>query len=237
MGKTSAVESASALFEGAPTIAPTKKASTSSKDRAIVEIKGLDLLAAAGIVEKAIEEVKKQMMAAVKELATDYLVKQMLEIKTKPDSFTARGELATGLVSLRKRGSHLRVAEDAAETLLAKGVPMSEIETVPERLVINPEILEDQVALQALAEAIKGNPKLEATGKPIIMKQEGVTHYAVNDDTLPTLARTAKDEVEIRDVIGKLSSVSVSRFVIGDDKDSSVQKKKALEILFASGIL
>ncbi len=235
MGKTSAVESASALFEGAPTIAPTKKASSSSKDRAIVEIEGLDLLAAAGIVEKAIEQVKKQMMAAVKELATDYLVSQMLEIKTKPDSFTARGELATGLVSLRKRGSHLRVAEDAAETLLAKGVPMEVIETVPERLVINPEILEDQECLQALAEAIKGNPKLE--GKTVIMKQEGVTHYAVNDDTLPTLARTAKDEAEIRDVIGKLSSVSVSRFVIGDDKDSSVQKKKALEILFASGIL
>jgi hypothetical protein len=233
MGKT-AVDNASALFEGAPTIAP-KKASASSKERAIVVFEGFDLLAALGIVEKAIEAVKKQTMAAIKELATDYLVSQMLEIKTKPDSFTARGELATGLVSLRKRGSHLRVADEAAEALLAKGVPMEVIESVPERLVINPEILEDQEALQALAEAIKGNPKLES--KVVIMKQQGETHYAVNDDTLPTLARTAQDEAEIRDVIGKLSSVSVSRFVIGDDKDSSVQKKKALEILFGKGIL
>lgn len=233
MGKT-AVDNASALFEGAPTIAP-KKASASSKERAIVEFEGFDLLAALGIVEKAIESVKKQTMAAIKELATDYLVSQMLEIKTKPDSFTARGELATGLVSLRKRGSHLRVADEAAEALLAKGVPMEVIESVPERLVINPEILEDQEALQALAEAIKGNPKLES--KVVIMKQQGETHYAVNDDTIPTLARTAQSETEIRDVIGKLSSVSVSRFVIGDDKDSSVQKKKALEILFGMGIL
>ena len=69
------------------------------------------------------------------------------------------------------------------------------------------------------------------------MKQEAEKHYAVSDDTIPTLARTAKDEAEIRDVIGKLSSVSVSRFVIGDDKDSVVQKKKALEILFEQGIL
>jgi hypothetical protein len=233
MGKT-AVESASALFEGAPTIAP-KKASASSKERAIVEFEGFDLLAALGIVEKAIESVKKQTMAAIKELATDYLVSQMLEIKTKPDSFTARGDLATGLVSLRKRGSHLRVADEAAEALLAKGVPMEVIESVPERLVINPEILEDQECLQALAEAIKGHPTLES--KTVIMKQQGETHYAVNDDTLPTLARTAQSETEIRDVIGKLSSVSVSRFVIGDDKDSSVQKKKALEILFGMGVL
>jgi len=234
MGKT-AVESASALFEGAPTIAPTKKASSSTKDRAIVQFKGFDLLAAAGIVNKALEDVKKQMMAAVKELATDYLVSQMLEIKTKPDSFTGKGELATGLVSLRKRGSHLRVAPEAAEELLAKGVPMDILESVPERLVINPEILEDQGCLKALAEAIKGNPLLES--KVVIMKQEAEKHYAVNDDTIPTLARTAKDEAEIRDVIGKLSSVSVSRFVIGDDKDSVVQKKKALEILFEQGIL
>jgi len=233
MGKT-AVENASALFEGAPTIAP-KKASTSSKERAIVEFEGFDLLAALGIVEKAIESVKKQTMAAIKELATDYLVSQMLEIKTKPDSFTARGELATGLVSLRKRGSHLRVAEEAAEELIAKGVPMDILESVPERLVINPEILEDQGCLKALAEAIKGNPMLES--KVVIMKQEAEKHYAVSDDTIPTLARTAKDEAEIRDVIGKLSSVSVSRFVIGDDKDSTVQKKLALEILFGRGIL
>jgi len=233
MGKT-AVESASALFEGAPTIAP-KKAKASSKERAVVPFEGFDKLAAAGIVVKALESFLKQMAAEIKELATDYLVSQMLDIKTKPDSFTARGELATGLVSLRKRGSHLRVAEEAAEALIAKGIPMDILESVPERLVINPEILEDQGCLKALAEAIKGNPLLES--KVVIMKQEAEKHYAVNDDTLPTLARTAQDEAEIRDVIGKLSSVSVSRFVIGDDKDSSVQKKKALEILFEEGIL
>ena len=234
MGKT-AVADASALFEGAPTIAPKKKASSSTKDRAIVMFEGFDRLAALGIVEKAIEAVKKQAMAAAKELATDYLVSQMLEVKTKPDSFTARGELASGLVSLRKRGSHLRVAPDAAEALLEKGVPMDILESVPERLVINPEILEDQECLQALAEAIKGNPKLES--KVVIMKQEAEKHYAVSEDTIPTLARTAPDEDFIRNFIGKLSSVSVSRFIMDGEKDSVVQKKKALEILFDRGIL
>jgi hypothetical protein len=218
----------------APTIAP-KKATASSKVRAIVQFKGFDLLAAAGIVEKALEDVKKQMMAAIKELATDYLVSQMLEIKTKPDSFTARGELASGLVSLRKRGSHLRVAPEAAEELIAKGVPMDILESVPERLVINPEILEDQECLQALAEAIKGHPTLES--KTVIMKQEAEKHYAVSEDTIPTLARTAQDADEIRNFIGKLSSVSVSRFIMDGEKDSVVQKKKALEILFEQGIL
>jgi len=234
MGKSTAVESAMDMFGQAPTIAP-KKAKASSKVRAIVQFKGFDLLAAAGIVEKALEDVKKQMMAAIKELATDYLVSQMLEIKTKPDSFTARGELASGLVSLRKRGSHLRVAPDAAEALLEKGVPMDILESVPERLVINPEILEDQECLQALAEAIKGNPKLES--KVVIMKQEAEKHYAVSEDTIPTLARTAPDEDFIRNFIGKLSSVSVSRFIMDGEKDSVVQKKKALEILFDRGIL
>ncbi len=234
MGKTSAVESAVDLFGEAPTIAP-KKAKASTKERAVVQFKGFDLLAAAGIVEKALEDVKKQLMAAIKELATDYLVSQMLEIKTKPDSFTARGELSSGLVSLRKRGSHLRVAPEAAEALIAKGVPMDILESVPERLVINPEILEDQECLQALAEAIKGHPKLES--KTVIMKQEAEKHYAVSEDTIPTLARTAKDADEIRNFIGKLSSVSVSRFIMDGEKDSVVQKRKALEILFGEGIL
>ena len=234
MGKSTAVESAMDMFGQAPTIAP-KKAKASSKVRAIVQFKGFDLLAAAGIVEKALEDVKKQMMAAVKELATDYLVSQMLEIKTKPDSFTARGELASGLVSLRKRGSHLRVAPEAAEELIAKGVPMDILESVPERLVINPEILEDQECLQALAEAIKGHPILGP--KTVIMKQEAEKHYAVSEDTIPTLARTAPDADFIRNFIGKLSSVSVSRFIMDGEKDSVVQKKKALEILFEQGIL
>jgi hypothetical protein len=234
MGKT-AVESAVNIFGEAPTIAPKKAKASSSKDRAIVPFEGFDKLAALGIVSKAIESVQKQVVAAIKEVATDYLVSQMLECKTKPDSFTAKGELATGLVSLRKRGSHLRVAEETAEALIAKGVPMDILESVPERLVINPEILEDQGCLKALAEAIKGNPLLES--KVVIMKQEAEKHYAVSDDTIPTLARTAESADDIRDIIGKLSSVSIGRFVIEGDKDGSAQKKMALEILFGEGIL
>lgn len=230
------LEKAADLFGEAPIIAPTKKkTSKAKKDREVIEFKDFDVVASLGIMMKAMESVFKQKVAAAKEYAIETFVKKMLKDGIKPDSFTAKGELGTALVSLRKRGGHLKVDEETAEKLIAQGIHMEVIESVPERLVINPEILEDQEAIQAVAEAIKTHPKLQ--DKLVVMKQAAEKHYAVSELTIPQLATKAQDEAQIREVIGKLTSVSVGRFVIAECADGGEQKKKAMEILFGKGIL
>jgi len=235
MSETTTVEGAANLFGELPTAPTTKKTSKAKKDREVIEFKDFDVVASLGILMKAMESVFKQKVAAAKEFAIDTFVKKMLKDGVKPDSFTARGELGTALVSLRKRGGNLKVDEETAEKLIAQGIHMEVMLSVPERLIINPEILEDQEAIQAVAEAIKGHPKLQ--GKVVVMKQEAEKHYSVSELTIPQLAMKAEDEAQIREVIGKLTSVSVGRFVIEDCVDGGEQKKKAMEILFGKGIL
>jgi len=236
MSETTTVEGAANLFGEIPT-APTAKKPTSkaAKDREVIAFKDFDIVAALGIMQKAIESVFKQRMAAAKEYAVDTFVKKMLKHGIKPDSFTARGELGTALVSLAKRGSHLKVDDETAEKLIAQGIHLEVVEKVPERLIINPEILEDQEAIQAVAEAIKTHPKLQ--DKQVVMKQAAEKHYAVSEMTIPQLATKAQSEDEIREVIGKLTIVKVGRFVLEGCADGGEQKKKAMEILFGKEIL
>lgn len=236
MSETTTVEGAANLFGEVPE-APTKKKpkSKATKDREVIPFKDFDVVAAAGILLKAIESVFKQRVSAAKEYAVETFVKTMLRDGIKPDSFTAKGEVGTALVSLAKRGSHLKVDEETANKLVQQGVHLDVIESVPERLIINPEILEDQEAIQAVAEAIKGHPKLK--DKLVVMKQPAEKHYAVSDLTIPQLATKAQTEDEIKEVIGKLTIVKVGRFVLDDCADSGEQKKKAMEILFGKGIL
>jgi len=236
MSETTTVEGAANLFGEIPT-APTtkKKTSKAKKDREVIQFKEFDVCCSLGLMIKAMESLFKQKIAAAKDFAVDTFVKKMLKDGIKPDSFTARGELGTALVSLRKRGGHLKVDDETAEKLIAQGIHMEVIESVPERLIINPEILEDQEAIQAVAEAIKTHPKLK--DKVVVMQQKAEKHYAVSEMTIPQLAIKATDEAQIREVIGKLSVVSVGRFVIEGCADSSEQKKKAMEILFGKEIL
>ena len=236
MSETTTIDGAANLFGELPTAPTTKKKTSKAKqDREVIEFKDFDVVASLGILMKAMESVFKQKVAAAKEYAIDTFVKKMLKDGVKPDSFTAKGELGTALVSLRKRGGNLKVDEETALKLIAQGIHMEVIESVPERLIINPEILEDQEAIQAVAEAIKTHPKLK--DKVVVMKQAAEKHYAVSELTIPQLAMKASDEAEIREVIGKLSSVSVGRFVIEECADGGEQKKKAMEILFGRGIL
>ncbi|MCK5316914.1 MAG: hypothetical protein KAJ55_03320 [Anaerolineales bacterium] len=236
MSEATTVEGAVDLFGEVPE-APTKpkKTSKAKKDREVIPFKDFDVTCSLGLMIKAMESVFKQRMAQAKEYAVDTFVKKMVKHGIKPDSFTARGELGTALVSLAKRGSHLKVDPETAERLIEQGVHLDVIESVPERLIINPEILEDQEAIQAVAEAIKTHPKLK--DKQVVMKQSAEKHYAVSEMTIPQLATKAQDEDAIRDVIGKLTIVKVGRFVLENCADGGEQKKKAMEILFGKGIL
>jgi hypothetical protein len=220
-----------------PSLAPSIKAKTKGKKaRQEVELGGdFDLLAGLSIVLDAVKSVQTQLKGDMTQRMADWYTEKMLEIKTKPDSITIKGELATALGSLRKRGSNLKVSPEIAEELIAMGVPIDEAETVSERYVINPEIEKDQAVLQAVAEAIKGHPKLE--GVTVIMKQQKESHYAVSEDTIPTLARLCEDQAKLRLLIEKVATFSLGRFKFTEAKGGEAELLMALDAVREAGIL
>lgn len=231
------VAMAAELFGEAPVIDTPKPKAGGKKARLLIPFEGFDVVAALGVVEKALKAVSKQLTAEIKDSVVGTFIEQMIEGEAKPDSFTAQGATATGLCSLRKRGSNLAVTEETAKKLLASGIHLDTVEKVPARLVINPEILENQEIIGAVAEAIKGHPKLE--GVTVIMQQEAETHFAVSEETLPQLSRRSQEfaSSDLREILGNVSVVSVGRFEIQGCEDSGAQKRKAIEILEEAGIL
>jgi hypothetical protein len=227
---------AAAELFNAPTIeAPKPKTKKGKKHRLEIPMEGLDPVAALGVVEKALKAVSKQLVGEIKDRIVGIFLGQMTASGIKPDGFTAIGPLATGLCGLKKRGSNLSVDEATAIRLRAKGIHLDLIEKVPERLVINPEVLKDQAAIAAVAEAIKGHPALE--GITVIMQQKAETRYAVSDETLPQLARSAGEFEDLREILGNVAIVTLGRFEFRGCSDSSDQKRKAIEILEEAGIL
>lgn len=225
---------AAELFN-APTIETPKPKTKSKKSREEIPMEGFDVVAALGVVEKALKAVSKQLVAEVKDRVVSLFLSQMTASGIKPDGFTAVGHSSTGLCGLRKRGGHLAVDENTATRLRAKGIHLDFVEKVPERLVINPEVLKDQAIIGAVAEAIKGHPALE--GIQVIMQQKAESFYAVSEETLPQLARSAGDFDDLREILGNVSVISVGRFEFPGCTDSSQQKRKAIEILEEARIL
>jgi hypothetical protein len=226
---------AAAELFNAPTIEAPKPKTKGKKHRLEIPMEGLDPVAALGVVEKALKAVSKQLVGEIKDRIVGIFLGQMTASGIKPDGFTAIGPLATGLCGLKKRGSNLSVDEATAIRLRAKGIHLDLIEKVPERLVINPEVLKDQAAIAAVAEAIKGHPALE--GITVIMQQKAETRYAVSDETLPQLARSAGEFEDLREILGNVAIVTLGRFEFRGCSDSSDQKRKAIEILEEAGIL
>jgi len=228
------LETAAELFN-APTIETPKPKTKSKKSRQEIPMEGFDVVAALGVVEKALKAVSKQLVAEVKDRVVSLFLSQMTASGIKPDGFTAVGHSSTGLCGLRKRGGHLAVDDATATRLRAKGIHLDFVEKVPERLVINPAILNDQATIGAVAEAIKGHPALE--GIQVIMQQKAESFYAVSEETLPQLARSASDFDDLREILGNVSVISVGRFEFPGCTDSSQQKRKAIEILEEARIL
>ena len=219
----------------APTIETPKPKTKGKKVYQEILMEGFDVVAALGVVEKALKAVSKQLVAEVKDRVVGLFLSQMTSSGIKPDGFTAVGHSSTGLCGLRKRGGHLAVDDATATRLRAKGIHLDLVEKVPERLVINPAILNDQATIAAVAEAIKGHPALE--GITVIMQQKAESFYAVSEETLPQLARSASDFEDLREILGNVSVVSLGRFEFKGCTDSSQQKRKAIEILEEARIL
>ncbi|MBI4664571.1 MAG: hypothetical protein HY735_37745, partial [Verrucomicrobia bacterium] len=153
-----------AAFGGAVTpIAPAqpeKKGSRPERER--VELgEDLDHLAALSLVSKALADVAKVIGTEQKQKMLMEFAKRMFQYKTRPESFVGFGPRSEGYVQLSRKGSNAPLDELTVKRIDELKVPYDKHETVPARLVINPEVLADQKLLKALADAVKNAPGLQ----------------------------------------------------------------------------
>lgn len=231
------VDDAAALFGATALAAPKpKKVAKRGQDREHIDMgTDLDYLAAIGVVTKALDEMQKTLRAEQQRLALAHFSERMVERRTKPDAFIGTGKKCEAYVGVTRKGSNRPLDEETVARLQKMKVPVSEVEAVPERLVINPDILKDQKTLRVLAEAIQNTKELE--GVPVILKQEAQSSFVTNDETLPALARAVKNVDQAEEMLPKVAGITIGKFQIGGLDDKTGMIKAALQIISGAKLL
>jgi len=211
------------------------------KDREKVQMDaGFETFIALQLVSDSIDAVKEQQEKQYKHgVAMDEFYKFLNKYKSKPEAFDAFFKDATCQFQFRRKASIKPDAEFPAlqkslvEVLVENAIPFEKKESVPERLVINPLILEDQGALAKLSRALM-NLDL---GFQAIQKQEPVYKYTFTDAAFKAVAEV-KDETTRQELMRAMSTPACSQPKLGglDETDGNCLAR-ALKILSDAKIL
>lgn len=227
--KAKAIEN---VFGSAVATKGKAKSKKSKGDKPELEMKeGFDTYVALILTEKALDGVKKQLEGQYKEDAYEHFCTLIHETEgKKPESTVGVEGDATALFQFKKRGAGFN--QEVADKLDENNIPYDKTEVVPERFIINPELLGDQKKLGELAQAI------EKMGLDfdVIQKQQPTYKYNIDDETLKKISKI-KDQ-DIRDELVKaVSSVAVSQAKIGGVDAKGGALDAAIKILKENGIL
>lgn len=233
------LDAAMALFNSAPKIPVSAPKGKVAKVREIVELgTDLDELAAASVLADVLTDSAEVLKTAIKTKIREEYAKRMVQTGVKPETFLGAGPRSEAYCQLQKRSTRSPLDPDTCADLDAKGIPYGTEEKVPERFVINPEVLANPAHLQALAEAVANCEKLK--GVDVVLKQEAEQTYVTNDDTLPAVARYAQSDGSIEtatQLLNTVASISVGKYKIDGMKESSDLIKAALDIISGAKLL
>lgn len=233
---TPTLNSAMALFTNAPLApAPPAPKAVRKKDREEVEFsEDIDNLAALKIVAKALTGVAEVIEDEQKTEAYRLMAERMIAHRMKPEAFIAVGPRSTAYVTLSKKGSNSALDPDTLAKLAEIDVPVDHVVKIPGRLVINPDVLADQELLGELATTLAANPRFAN----VIMQQEEQAIDTVGEDTIPALARVVPNDVDrAAALLRRVSTISIGKFKIDDDKDPTRLIEKSLEIISGARLL
>jgi hypothetical protein len=234
---TTDIQKAAGLFKNLKA-APKAKAPAKSGKTVREEIElgiDLDYIAAAGVVMKALEGVSKTLRAEMIGAITGIFAEKMIKTRSKPEAFIGVGGEAKAYIGVTRKGSNRPLDPETVDRLDAMGVPMTKVEKMPDRLIINPDLLNDQETLKVLADLIADHPKLKDV--PVILHQEGESGHVTNDETLPALARLVADETEAADLLTRVAGFTIGKFQVGDSKEPGVLMRAALRIISGAKML
>ena len=194
----------------------------------------LDNLAALKLLEKALAGVSKQIYASVREQAARIFGREMVQTNRKPTTVIGFGERGTAYLTPRKKAITSVLDEHTVAMLRDMDVPVETRETQPERVVLNPRLIEDPELLAIVGEVLQADERLK--GVSVFLKQPAISTSCVSEGTIDAVAKKIETEEEAVDMIGRLMNVSVGKFKLDEETDSSETLKKALEIVGNLGI-
>lgn len=191
---------------GSVPTAPAQKKSSKPERQDLYWGKELDLVASSKIVEKAAAGVGAALSAVIRDAAMEFCVDQMFSTKRPPETFNAHGDASKCRVSPVKMGSRSPLSQETAESLRSLGVAVDEIVDVPERIVINPEVADNEELMKALAQSISSNP--EFSGVQIFALQPARTKFVVSEQTISDAARLL-NKAQLTEVAHEIMTISI----------------------------
>jgi hypothetical protein len=159
----------------------------------------------------------------------------MFETKRKPETMIGFGERALAYLIPSKKSTASNLDEQTLGILEALGAPVEVLESQPERIVLNPELVSDPALLEIVGEVLQNEKRLE--GVSIFLKQPSHSKVVVTEETISVAAKKVQTEEEATDLIGRLMNISVGRFKLDGETDSAKVIQSALEIVGKIGIL
>jgi len=247
--KKQAKASSANLFSGAgkaPDIFKVKK--SNKKEREEIDFGDeLDELAAIEVLIDSLEGIGKQLKAEMGELAYEAYADRAFEHKKHPSSFVALGEVATASVEMRRRGANMPIVDpEVLKDLNKLKIPLQKNVKIPERYVLNQELIQKEEIRNAISEALSSHPKLKNIVGDLIQLQGEEYTYCTNETTLEIAAQKLTKEQYVQ-YIPFLSTLAIGKFHLngeaiteGKKEDKVVTneaKSLAIKMLQERGIL
>ena len=201
------------MFNKAKTIAPAPKAKL-AKQKAEVEIAGIEHLAMIDALQKTLETVRSTLESGIKSAAAERFVAHIQATGQRPDNFT--GIEGNGFASLqfRRKSSAYALSEEAVTLLRENGIEPEKQVTTPALFAINPSYASDQDLLAKVEKAIA-----KIVPEDFIVMQEEQSKLIATEDTLNTAISKRCDAA----VISSLTTISCGLKLKKTDMQSILQ--------------
>ena len=166
-----------AMFKDAKVVAQAKPAKSDAKLQ--VTVKNLEKLAELNALSDAIDALKTQLSASIKEFALDTFIQEGQKIERRPENFRGIDGNASASVELRKRSTASALSEDQIALLAKYSMIPEEVVLVNQMYGINPAYAEDEKLLAAVETALAG-----IVPDDFIVQQEKKSKMVVTDKML-----------------------------------------------------
>lgn len=167
---------------------PAKPTAVKKPPRAQHEIKGLENLAKLKAMGELISSMTKTLEASIK--VAGFAIFMDTKGSVRPSSFEALDGTATCSVEMRKRGVNSALSEEEVLVLRSENIEPAKQVITPKLFAINPAYMEDTALLAKIEKA------LTKLGVPedLIVKQDEVSKFVVNDEMLDSAFKTTGTE-------------------------------------------
>jgi hypothetical protein len=203
------------MFNKANTVATKKPASAKSKKREI-EMQGIESLAAVDSVIKSLLALKGTIEEGIKAEAMEIFVRDGAALHAQPENFRGIEGAGEASVELRKRSTASELTEEELTMLARFNVPTTEVVSVVETYVINPEYGNDSKLLEKVANALKG---VKGLPEDLFLFQEGKSKKVVAENSMAAVF--ALKQAEIAHVLPLVSTQALKPKMVAADPNEA----------------